>query len=1083
MRKALLLFSALLVVLASPLIPHTASAPNNPPPSAVAQDAIPRQLSLEKEILLAPGEHVAIYYDEGRQSLVMNCVLNIPLPPRALDALERAPGWLKWRLNKTFQDMMVVEIDNRITGSKSGKPALVDFDGDGKLDLLLGLHSGTVLFYRNIGTSCRPLFEEEHDLFEDIEVDSYAAPAPVDLNGDGLIDIAVGREDGLIDFWWNVGTKERPEWEKASSLFRGIDVGRHATPFFVDYDGDGLMDLVVGSRSGKIYFFKNVGTPDSPVWVEYEEVFAGIDVGMHVAPVLAHLGGGEAWWLILGASDGNIYIFKNEGGLFEPNWVEVENATVDLDVGESSAPAVGDLNGDGKLDLVISNSYTDVFFAENEGTPDSPLFVSRASNYEEVFVNAGEFILKPPFILIHDPVFWFKWYLDVWYAVHYGGLDRVWPGYYTLLDKLRVYREHYEEYVNFMANFLLRVPDPYVDEIAYWMAHEYPGVLRAIAYYAIYEDKDITEDYVLNVQSIYETADLLPYIQIVEHPDEGYTTVAYRREDNSWIEVDRYIYYQFLMMPTKNTLSPGLRLNDYYGGHFFRTWLLYDEKYGICLFDLVKNATTPVEAAHRIHWWSWYVIRARWDNRGSWRARGWWQIWNNLNDIRDDSVIVMCGEFATITECWLKAALIPAVESSNQGEDHVWVEFYGQDGSWHHMDTTGPPESYLENPRLYEEGWRKNVSAVFWSDHAGRYDHPVLSPLPYTYKARVVFQVVDENGVPIDGARVEAWSHWLIRSYGFAFPSFYNYTDENGVATLLLGHNNYTFVVVSRYGYKLLGWPYPNGLTVRENRTYYFPVVVPRARAPLPSVSEEGMPDVLSPHHISVSISLLEAYQYAPSFYGIEQYYRYEDVWQMNVENGSYLDVFLMSRENYSAFLAGRGASAYRVFERTNKVSISELPVDEDLLKSLVVVVSNEHSVATYKRVLINITFTYDDKPPTVVIHEPKDGEIIDGDTITVVFSSPDDDIHHFEISVDDGPWLEASSPYTITGLEKGPHTIRVRAVDISGLMGEASVSVILDGEYLRSKQLAQIALYGGIAGGAAAASVVAVLIIRKKRS
>lgn len=54
----------------------------------------------------------------------------------------------------------------------------------------------------------------------------------------------------------------------------GKDVG-HAGPLLVDWDQDGLPDLLVSSFRGSIRFFKNVGTRSEPVFAEKEPLAAG----------------------------------------------------------------------------------------------------------------------------------------------------------------------------------------------------------------------------------------------------------------------------------------------------------------------------------------------------------------------------------------------------------------------------------------------------------------------------------------------------------------------------------------------------------------------------------------------------------------------------------------------------------------------------------------------------------------------------------------------------------------------------------------------------------------------------------------
>ena len=313
--------------------------------------------------------------------------------------------------------------------------------------------------------------------------------------------------------------------------------------------------------------------------------------------------------------------------------------------------------------------------------------------------------------------------------------------------------------------------------------------------------------------------------------------------------------------------------------------------------------------------------------------------------------------------------------------------------------------------------------------------------------------------------------------------SFYNYTNEDGEATLHLGYNNYTFLIVSRYGHVVLGWPYPNMTTIYENQTYVFEITLPRERAELPSAEGiTGLPSDFSQYHLAIDVELLGAYQYAPDVVGVSQCYRYQDVWDFVPGEGAYISSFVLDGKGCDAIVDGLSFTAYLAEEMGTGLQLPETPVPEDVLADLHVVISNAHSEATYKLVRLNITVFYDDKAPTVVIHEPEDGAIIDGDTVSVVFSSPDPDIHHFEISVDDGEWREATSPYEITGLSKGQHTIKVRAIDISGLVGEASVSITLDHEYLAGEGLPITYVIAGGVGAAVAVGVI-LAIRHMKRS
>ncbi len=61
-----------------------------------------------------------------------------------------------------------------------------------------------------------------------------------------------------------------------------IDVGYYAAPCIVDWDGDGLQDLILGQfTSGYIRFYKNVGSNDSPLFTSFTYLYAdGIRIAM-----------------------------------------------------------------------------------------------------------------------------------------------------------------------------------------------------------------------------------------------------------------------------------------------------------------------------------------------------------------------------------------------------------------------------------------------------------------------------------------------------------------------------------------------------------------------------------------------------------------------------------------------------------------------------------------------------------------------------------------------------------------------------------------------------------------------------------
>ena len=145
---------------------------------------------------------------------------------------------------------------------------LFDWDGDGDHDLLMGdKNQGNLFLQRNEGTPGKDAFTGES---EEVLAGgrSFAlkggmtAPRLVDWDGDGLMDIVAGsfgepyqaNPPGGVYLYRNVGAADAPEFAAAVTLIAptGIvgyepdrpNVGLYADP--VDYDGDGDLDLLVG---------------------------------------------------------------------------------------------------------------------------------------------------------------------------------------------------------------------------------------------------------------------------------------------------------------------------------------------------------------------------------------------------------------------------------------------------------------------------------------------------------------------------------------------------------------------------------------------------------------------------------------------------------------------------------------------------------------------------------------------------------------------------------------------------------------------------------------------------------------------
>ena len=252
-----------------------------------------------------------------------------------------------------------------VESSGNGAPAFSDVDGDGDEDLILGATDGGLVFYENVGDAGKPLFERKN-LLDGLTVGEDSTPALVDV-GDGALGLVVGNSDGTLVYYRNVGSTGFERVEGADDPFAGIDVGQNSAPHFSDMDDDGDVDLVIGAEDGKLYYYQNVGSSTEPVFVNTTaNPFANVSVGYYSSPALADLDGDGDLDLFLGERGGTLMQYENVGSALAPRFVAESEAW--LEVGDDTdgiarKPAFVDLDSDGDLDLVVGNGAAVTYYA------------------------------------------------------------------------------------------------------------------------------------------------------------------------------------------------------------------------------------------------------------------------------------------------------------------------------------------------------------------------------------------------------------------------------------------------------------------------------------------------------------------------------------------------------------------------------------------------------------------------------------------------------------------------------------------------------------------------------------------------
>jgi hypothetical protein len=246
-------------------------------------------------------------------------------------------------------------------------PALADLDGDGDLDLLLAnkldpsdLQTSFIYRLENVGTSRRPSFRMRAPL--DLGRRFHAAPAFGDLDGDGRLDLMMGQWGPRLG--WYRGTPQG--FAVMDTALVTITRGSNTVPTLGDLDGDGDLDLMVGESSGWLNYYRNDGGPARPAFTLVSDEFEQIQLGRRSAPLLADLDGDGDLDLLVGTEINGLRLYRNQGSRTEPRLVR--DSTFQVAAPVLAAPAAGDLDGDGDLDLLVGGSGGGAVYLEQLGS-------------------------------------------------------------------------------------------------------------------------------------------------------------------------------------------------------------------------------------------------------------------------------------------------------------------------------------------------------------------------------------------------------------------------------------------------------------------------------------------------------------------------------------------------------------------------------------------------------------------------------------------------------------------------------------------------------------------------------------------
>jgi FG-GAP-like repeat/FG-GAP repeat len=228
-------------------------------------------------------------------------------------------------------------------------PAVGDVDGDGFADIVYGAWDHHVYAVDRNGTALRGFPYRHHDTV-------WSSPALYDVDGDGRVEIFIGadstpnRGGQLLSLDWNGGAVSVRWVQTIREILQ-------SSPVIADVDGDRRAEVVVGSGalfggvdSQRVWMWHADDGSPQPGW---PVTLAAPVTG---SPALGDVNGDRRLDVVIGDRGRTLYALADNGATIWARDVSRRSA-VDPGTGYWSSPAIADLDGDGRQDVLITGSY------------------------------------------------------------------------------------------------------------------------------------------------------------------------------------------------------------------------------------------------------------------------------------------------------------------------------------------------------------------------------------------------------------------------------------------------------------------------------------------------------------------------------------------------------------------------------------------------------------------------------------------------------------------------------------------------------------------------------------------------------
>ena len=271
--------------------------------------------------------------------------------------------------------------ENPIITTGRNMPSFTDIDLDGDQDLFVTVLGGTggvqlndnFYYYKNIGSEDESNYEFiTNNFFDSIDLLSNSSPTLIDIDNDSDLDLFIGQKvsldttpfRGRINFFENIGDNKNPIFKLIDNEFLGQDLGSDLCPHFGDIDMDDDYDLIIGTYSGNILIYENIGNKYDFNFIYHSTINTDSNFWFSV-PYLYDFDNDGNLDIIAGNIYGNLVLYLQDS-LF--SFILDVNPIENVNVGYYSAPYFFDFDLDNDMDLVVGGRDNHQIYVNENNT-------------------------------------------------------------------------------------------------------------------------------------------------------------------------------------------------------------------------------------------------------------------------------------------------------------------------------------------------------------------------------------------------------------------------------------------------------------------------------------------------------------------------------------------------------------------------------------------------------------------------------------------------------------------------------------------------------------------------------------------